>query len=198
MPRKPDLPLTTLRDLHSRGRAQFPDGPRQGPNPPRPTRRRWGMSGPPPMNWDTACARSGAMLRRAAARWGGILTGLISAQAESVLFLSCDMPFVTPELLRELIAALDQTKPASRSTSLRSPRLCGVFARSGDTVGFPLVIRREVREVVEELIATNAGSLQGFARRVNARSHRIPAARSLELANINTPDDLKRETEKTE
>jgi molybdopterin-guanine dinucleotide biosynthesis protein A len=128
---------------------------------------------------------------------GGILTGLISAQAESVLFLSCDMPFVTPELLRELIAALDQTKPASRSTSLRSPRLCGVFARSGDTVGFPLVIRREVREVVEELIATNAWSLQGFARRVKARSLRIPAARSRELANINTPDDLKRERKKT-
>src|SRR5687768_5753928 len=36
---------------------------------------------------------------------GGILTGLESTRADAVLFLACDMPLVTAELLRKMIEA---------------------------------------------------------------------------------------------
>jgi molybdopterin-guanine dinucleotide biosynthesis protein A len=112
---------------------------------------------------------------------GGILTGLLSARAETVLFLSCDMPFVSTRLLRQLITALEQ------STSLR-----GVFARTGNTVGFPLVVRRDIVTDVEKLIAAKELSLQGLARRLKGKSIKVPTSRARELTNINTPEDLER------
>src|SRR5688572_20649222 len=38
-------------------------------------------------------------------RLGGILTGLQSTSTDAVLFLACDMPLITAELLRKMIEA---------------------------------------------------------------------------------------------
>ena len=118
---------------------------------------------------------------------GGILTGLTLARTETVLFLSCDMPFVTSRLLNDLIGIM-RSGPASRGKKWKPP--AGAFTRSRRGMGFPLVIRREFRGRVEEMISNDDLSLQSLARRLRAKALKVSRARRLELANINTPEEL--------
>ena len=53
---------------------------------------------------------------------GGILTGLVKSQAEAVVFLTCDMPLVSGELLRIFL------KPAAfENHSSAEPKVGGGF-----------------------------------------------------------------------
>jgi len=108
---------------------------------------------------------------------GGIVTGLTRARSGWCMFLTCDMPLVTPRLLAEL-----------RRKAKQSGR--PVFVRTAKGYGFPLVLRAGDRSRVGELIAAGQRSLQQLARVVGARALRLPAARRGELSNANTPADL--------
>jgi len=114
---------------------------------------------------------------------GGMVTGLRTTRATAVLFFSCDMPFVSPQLLREVMGGLDSPGAARRN---------GVFVRFRGAAGFPLALRRETLAVVERQIAAGELSLQALARRLRARSIRVPAGRKTELFNVNTPEDWAR------
>lgn len=108
---------------------------------------------------------------------GGIVTGLTRARSGWCLFLTCDMPLITPRLLAEV-----------RRKAKQSGR--PVFVHTANGFGFPLVLRASDRARVRELIATGQRSLQQLARAVGAREWRLPAARRGELSNANTPADL--------
>ena len=54
---------------------------------------------------------------------GGIYTALTRASQSAVLVLACDMPFINPDLLRFMIAQLDE------DTDIVAPRVDGVSAR---------------------------------------------------------------------
>jgi molybdopterin-guanine dinucleotide biosynthesis protein A len=66
---------------------------------------------------------------------GGIYTGLKTARADVVLFLACDMPFVSVELVQWIVE-----KCAHSSKD--------VFIRSEDGVGFPLAMQATQSETV--------------------------------------------------
>lgn len=109
---------------------------------------------------------------------GGIYTGLKQSRAELVLFLACDMPFVTPELIRWFVGAMKSKDSA-------------VFASHGDYAGFPILFCREACvEAVEGQIRKGKFSLQKLAQVVDARL--IPPGRKwiAHLENVNTPKDL--------
>jgi molybdopterin-guanine dinucleotide biosynthesis protein A len=108
---------------------------------------------------------------------GGIVTGLTRARSGWCMFLTCDMPLITPRLIAELRRS---------ATKLGRP----VFVRTAKGFGFPLVLRATDLSRVRELIATGQRSLQQLARAVGARALRLPAARRGELSNANTPADL--------
>lgn len=109
---------------------------------------------------------------------GGVVTALVSTRADAVLFLSCDMPFVTPKTLRRLIAKAGRSAEA-------------VFVESKGTVGFPFLIRRSAYPSVRKQLALRDLTLQGLARSLKSERLRQPA-KSWEHFNINTVEDLQR------
>ena len=109
---------------------------------------------------------------------GGVFTGLKSSRANAVLFLACDMPFVSVELLRGLLKRL-------------SSRQRAVFATLDDVAGFPFVVRPSALEVVEGQISRKQFSIQKLATALEGRRWAVPRSRRGELRNLNTPDDLR-------
>ena len=105
---------------------------------------------------------------------GGVGTALRHAKANRILFLSCDMPFLQPDLVEQLLTV---DAPA-------------VFASAHSKVGFPFCLSSEILPKVEAQLATGQLSLQDFARKIRARRRRVPKADWPQLDNINTPGDL--------
>ncbi len=109
---------------------------------------------------------------------GGIITALRSTRARAVLFLACDMPLITPLLLRRLFRASADGK-------------CPTFTAHGERVGFPLLLPGTDLAAVEAQLVAGEFSLQALAKKLDTRRLLVPA-RSEELWNVNTPEDVKR------
>lgn len=107
---------------------------------------------------------------------GGVFTALKTTKADAVLFLACDMPFVTPALLRKLVRT-------------RSPRKPTVFCMQGGRAGFPFLLPREALPIVEAQAGNGALSLQTLARALHARTLRPSQRHAGQLLNINTPEE---------
>ena len=108
---------------------------------------------------------------------GGIFTALKTSRADAELFLACDMPFVTPALLRKLLRRLRGNCRA-------------VFADVEGVAGFPFLLRVECLSIVEGQIQAGTFSLQSFARKLRAARVSPPWGRLGETFNVNTPPDL--------
>lgn len=104
---------------------------------------------------------------------GGIYSALKTTKAFAVLFLPCDMPFVSSALLHRCLTAFDGERP--------------VFAVAGRQPGFPLVLPVALLPVVQRQMNAGKLALHDLARVTRARRVRAPMK---ELFNINTPDDL--------
>jgi molybdenum cofactor guanylyltransferase len=107
---------------------------------------------------------------------GGVYTALRTTEAGAVLFLSCDMPFVTGKVLAKLVAKL-------------KPRTKAVFLDHG-SIGFPFAIRRAALKGIEELMAAGEFSMRSLAKRLKARPLRLRKGQGLAAFNINTPEDF--------
>ena len=105
---------------------------------------------------------------------GGIESTLRRAKADRVLFLGCDMPFLQPGLVEQLLAV---DAPA-------------VFATAHGKVGFPFCLSTEILPKVEAQLGTGQLSLQDFASKIHARRLRVPKADWPQLDNLNTPSEL--------
>jgi molybdopterin-guanine dinucleotide biosynthesis protein A len=108
---------------------------------------------------------------------GGVYTALATSRARSLLFLPCDMPFVSRKLLETL---------ARR----RDPPHGAVFVKHNGRVGFPFLLRRAALPVVRRQIASRQFSLKHLARELRVRTIRLSGGDAAQLFNINTPEDL--------
>lgn len=106
----------------------------------------------------------------------GVVTALQRTRAGHVLFLACDMPWVSSALLRALIGRV-------------SPSRRAVFTRSGGRVGFPFVLGRDALPTVTGQIARKAFSLQALAQRLGAQLWTPPKRWQPQLRNLNTPQE---------
>lgn len=106
---------------------------------------------------------------------GGIITALRSTRTRGVLFLACDMPLITPMLLRRLFRASADGK-------------CATFTAQEQRVGFPLILPVTDLPVVEAQMSAGEFSLQSLAEKLHARRLLVPP-RSEELSNVNTAAD---------
>jgi len=118
---------------------------------------------------------------------GGIHTGLKTSGAEAEVFLACDMPFISPDLLRELLARLGPRHDAVFAVSW-----CPEPAQGGRMAGFPFVVRSALWPIVEGRLAAGELGLQGLARALRARLWAVPARWRNQLRNINTPEQWAR------
>ena len=108
---------------------------------------------------------------------GGILTALQSAKHSRVLFVGCDMPFLSGELIDTFLTG---------STG----GVCPMFTQHEKGIGFPFVLSCADLVLVEKQIDRGVLSLQRLAKRLKARIWQPPEEREWELFNINTPTDL--------
>jgi molybdenum cofactor guanylyltransferase len=107
---------------------------------------------------------------------GGIYTGLKTTGAEAVLFLACDMPFVSGEILQRLIRGL-------------TSKTVAVFVKNDGWAGFPFILRPAALGHVEAQLASGPCSLQALAGRCRARLIAPPRGQANLLFNCNTPAD---------
>jgi molybdopterin-guanine dinucleotide biosynthesis protein A len=114
---------------------------------------------------------------------GGVFTALKTTRAEAVLFLACDMPFVTAGLIERLVA--QSVGRASRHSGDVDP----VFVRAKREVGFPFVLPQKALQVVEGQIQQGQLSLQALAKALKARLIRLLPAWQPQLRNVNTPQE---------
>ena len=105
---------------------------------------------------------------------GGVWSAFQRSRAERLVFLSCDMPFVTAVLIR--------------AVAERKGR--GVFAHTEEGAGFPFALNRACLPLVEQALAERRFSLQALARSVGGRELRLPRRRAEELRNLNTGEDF--------
>ena len=109
---------------------------------------------------------------------GGLWTGLGAIRHERALVVGCDMPFLTGDLLRELLA--------------RSARADATVTRTGEQVQ-PLlaVYDRRVRPRVEQLLASKDRSLMALLRTVEVCQVDVGVGEWAAFS-INSPQDLSR------
>lgn len=107
---------------------------------------------------------------------GGVHTGLATSRADAVLFLSCDMPFLSARLIRMLLRRWNGRQAA-------------VFVRADGRAGFPFLVSRESLPAVERLLAERRNSLQQLATALRAQVLGLPRRWHGDLLNINTRDD---------
>lgn len=105
---------------------------------------------------------------------GGIYTALKTTRADAIIFLACDMPFVSPRLLGKIV-----------KRSLKSPAL---FTQT-DSAGFPCVIRPEMLPLIEEQLAAKSFSLHALAKKLQAKTFHPTSAEATLLINLNTSED---------
>lgn len=110
----------------------------------------------------------------------GPLSGIYSAFARSRcdagLFLSCDMPLIRSDLLRDLLAEAGEIPEAT-------------FTIGEGGVGFPFVLPRSAESTVLRRIRDGEVSLQGLSRALESRRNSPSAAIRDQLLNVNTTSD---------
>jgi molybdopterin-guanine dinucleotide biosynthesis protein A len=106
---------------------------------------------------------------------GGVCTALQTTRAKAVLFLACDMPFVTAKWIGKLV-------------KLNRVSRLAVFTLGESGPGFPFLLRRAAMPQVEEQMAARRFSLQTLAAKCHAKMIRVPGGARL-LFNVNTQAD---------
>lgn len=112
---------------------------------------------------------------------GGIHTGLLEAKHEAVLVLSCDMPFVTAELMAFLAAKREGFSVIVPRCGERVEPLCAVYARS-------------CLPVIEDLLQAGDNQVRQVFAKVNTcyveevELERFGDVQQL-FFNLNTPQD---------
>jgi molybdopterin-guanine dinucleotide biosynthesis protein A len=110
---------------------------------------------------------------------GGVYTALKSSRADAILFLACDMPFLTTKFLGKLIQKF-------------GPRAAALFSCADAKAGFPFILRRSALVTVESQLKKQTFSLHALAATLEAKFLHPNQRERLQLFNINTPDDRSR------
>lgn len=105
---------------------------------------------------------------------GGIITALKTAEHDSVVVLSCDMPFITGAVVASLVNALDDAQATvGRTDSLNW--LCAAWSKSECLSTLQSVWKREERAVRRAAVLLDVAEVP------------VPA---VAVRNINSPSDL--------
>ena len=110
---------------------------------------------------------------------GGVYTALQTTRTEAVLFLACDVPFVSVQLIGRLVREFQATPAA-------------LFIARNGRIGFPFLLPRRNLAAVARQLERGELSLQGLAMAVNGKRLVLPRALALQLRNVNTPGDWER------
>lgn len=110
---------------------------------------------------------------------GGVEALLSSGIDTHYLVCGCDQPALTPELLR-LLTAGDEPVRALRIEGDDTPQM------------LPLVVSSSLLSSVTTQLDDGRRALRRWLGRVGVAERRVPRELAAGLANVNTPDDLRR------
>src|SRR5688500_2553645 len=110
---------------------------------------------------------------------GGIATAFNRFRFEGALFLSCDMPLISAETLKQLI-----------QESGTGVRAC--FVKTSFGPGFPFVVPRSASEIIDIQLGAGNRSVQDLCSALKAKLFTPQLRFPDELLNVNTPTDYKR------
>ncbi|HEV8541872.1 MAG TPA: NTP transferase domain-containing protein, partial [Verrucomicrobiae bacterium] len=110
---------------------------------------------------------------------GGVFTAFQRFSFRAALFLSCDMPLVSPQLLMELRRRYNASRKAT-------------FTGDEATAGFPFIIPESAKNTVAAQIGTKDFSIQKLAAALTATRFSPPAGIQWQGLNVNTPVDYRR------
>ena len=116
---------------------------------------------------------------------GGIYTALKGSLAKAVVFLPCDMPLISPELISWSVVQSSQAEPPTLSMKASCSR--AVFTRSGRTAGFPFVLPKVTLAIVKKRVESRLLSIQSLAEALHAKVLPAPKRWRAQLQNVNTP-----------
>ena len=105
---------------------------------------------------------------------GGVITALKAASNDSVVVLSCDMPFITDAVIVSLVGGLDDAQ-ASVGRTDRLNWLCSAWSRDECMSTLQSVWKRNERAVHRAAVLLDVAEVP------------VPA---VAVRNINTPEDL--------
>lgn len=105
---------------------------------------------------------------------GGVITALKAAQNDSVVVLSCDMPFITDAVIRSLVRGLDDAQ-ASVGRTDRLNWLCSAWSKD------------ECLDTLQSVWKRNERAVHRAAVLLDVAEVPVPA---VAVRNINTPEDL--------
>jgi len=111
----------------------------------------------------------------------GIHSALSHAEADWVLILSCDLPFITTQVLRLLIDKRGEQDAIVLSDNGDIHPLCGVY-------------HKRCLKPAEESLVRAERSVQSFLRTINTLVvdlSELPRISPTVLTNLNTPDDYR-------
>ena len=111
---------------------------------------------------------------------GGVFTALNTTRHKAVIFLACDMPFISVQLIEAL------TKTSFDEKGIPS----AMFTCDEHVPGFPFLLPAAVLPMVDSQLERKAFSLSALARVLKARRLRLSAGWKAQLKNINTPEDF--------
>jgi molybdopterin-guanine dinucleotide biosynthesis protein A len=107
---------------------------------------------------------------------GGLYTALKTTQCDVVLALACDMPFVSPELLKGLLKKFGRRRKS-------------MFVSHGGRPGFPLLLHRATLPEVAGNIERRRLALHELAASLKSSVVRLRVG-AHELWNVNTPEEF--------
>lgn len=111
---------------------------------------------------------------------GGIFTGLVNSTTDYNLVVACDMPYIPPEFLNQLVRFVADYSIVVPSINGRFEPLCACY-------------QKNTRFKMEELLSQNVCKMQKVIREFTYKEIKIEdiAIDPHIFANINTPDELK-------
>lgn len=115
---------------------------------------------------------------------GGIYTALKTTKAAAVIFLACDMPMITAQLIEFVLQQASDTRPGKNASFRRA-----IFVRSRGCAGFPFVLPRGALEFAHQQIQNGDFSLRDLSKALRASILSLARPWSRQLCNLNTPQD---------
>ncbi|WP_034230224.1 molybdenum cofactor guanylyltransferase [Aquimarina pacifica] len=110
---------------------------------------------------------------------GGLHAGLTRTKTENNLVISCDVPLVTSELLKKLIAHEKEDFDSIQ------------FEAAGKTMPLIALYRKNCAAVCEKLLISGERRLRQLVLNVNTKTIQVSEKEQFLVANINTIEDLK-------
>ena len=107
---------------------------------------------------------------------GGIITAFVKSNADKILFLTCDSPFITRELLVKMIASCEDYQVV-------------VPIHNTITEQFPVIYNRNCLAVMQQFADTRDFRLRKLNELFSVR--KINVSKNNMFFNINTPYELK-------